>query len=144
MFLIYIIKFTRSANIRAVIHKASAEGVTLRHRTPRRLMRQTSIVTRVSAMLTSIVLLAVAAMMTSYYISDRADDDAYAINLAGSLRWQSFRLGLLLSQPEPDLKEIRIQTERIDKTWAQPVFIAQRKSSPEVAERYTAAFNYWQ
>src|SRR5690606_15391225 len=53
-------------------------------------------------------------------------------------------LGLLLSQPEPDLREIRIQTERINKTWAQPVFVAQRKNSPEVAERYTAAFDYWQ
>ena len=52
-------------------------------------MRTFSIVTRINIALACIVTLALGTMMVSYWLSDRADSDAHAINVAGSLRMQS-------------------------------------------------------
>lgn len=107
-------------------------------------MRQSSIVVRVSAVVVSIVLLTVVSLLASYWISDRAGDDAYAINFAGSLRYQSFRLGLLLSQPEPDPQQLEALTARIAQTWKKPTFTRLRNVSAEVDARYRTAFAFWQ
>lgn len=107
-------------------------------------MRQTSIVIRVSTMIVSIVLLAIGSNLASYWISRQADTDAYAINLAGSLRWQSFRLGMLLRQPAPDLDQVELQREQLERTWHREVFNALRKDSEEIDSYYRIARSHWE
>lgn len=105
-------------------------------------MRQTSLVIRISLALAGIVALAMATMVTSYWISDRADSDAYAINLAGSLRMQTYRLGLLAGQADADAVA---QTQaRLAQTWESPIFIALKSGNRELAEGYRNAYDHWQ
>ncbi|MDZ7901429.1 MAG: type IV pili methyl-accepting chemotaxis transducer N-terminal domain-containing protein [Rheinheimera sp.] len=54
-----------------------------------------SIVTRIGVALALIVALALGTMIISYWISERADSDALAINIAGSLRMQTYKVVML-------------------------------------------------
>ncbi|WP_198411227.1 ATP-binding protein [Marinimicrobium alkaliphilum] len=107
-------------------------------------MRQSSIVLRISMALAGIITLAAATMLTSYWIADRADSDAQAINLAGSLRMNSYKLAMLLHQtpvPEPAVSQTR---ERLANTWAHPLLHELRARDPALAEAYGAAERHWQ
>ena len=57
-------------------------------------MKQTSVITRINLAMAAIIVMAISTIMVSYWLSDQADSDAYAINVAGSLRMQSYRLML--------------------------------------------------
>lgn len=107
-------------------------------------MRHSSIVIRISAALAGIVALAAATMLTSYWISDKADSDAYAINVAGSLRMQSYKLGLLLSQQPRDQDQINLTLERLTNTWENSIFNSLRHNNPALADHYQVARDYWQ
>lgn len=54
-------------------------------------MNSSSVITKINLSLTAIIVMAVSTIMVSYWLSDQADNDAYAINVAGSLRMQSYR-----------------------------------------------------
>lgn len=107
-------------------------------------MRRTSLVIRISLALAGIVALAAATMVTSYWISDRADNDAYAINLAGSLRMQSYRLAFLANQPEPDEQQLESAVAQLTETWEHPIFISLSEDQASLAEQYQLAHNHWQ
>jgi two-component system nitrate/nitrite sensor histidine kinase NarX len=68
-------------------------------------MKQTSVITRINLAMSAIILMAISTILVSYWLSDQTDNDAYAINSAGSLRMHSYRL---LIDPEAmnDNKEI--------------------------------------
>ena len=66
------------------------------------LVPKSSIIVRVSAVLAGIVILGMSTMLISYWLSERAENDSLAINVAGSLRMQSYRLGLLALDDTPD------------------------------------------
>ncbi|MGI0115756.1 histidine kinase [Zooshikella sp. RANM57] len=53
---------------------------------------QKSITFRMSAIMTMLVLLSLVTIIASYFISESTDQDAEAVNIAGSLRMQSYRL----------------------------------------------------
>ena len=59
-------------------------------------MRQFSIVTRINIALACIVILAVSTMLWSYWLSDKTEHDAHAVNIAGSLRMQTYRMAWLV------------------------------------------------
>ena len=107
-------------------------------------MRQSSIVIRISMALACIVALSVATMLTSYWISDRSDADVSAINIAGSLRVQSYRVGFLASQPEIDEAQLAEATEQLTQTWQHPIFNSLRHRDPEMSEGYQQALDHWQ
>lgn len=52
---------------------------------------QLSIVSRISIALSAIVALTLGTLLASYWLAERADQDALAINMAGTLRYQSYR-----------------------------------------------------
>ena len=54
-------------------------------------MNRSSVITKINLSLTAIIVMAVSTILVSYWLSDQADNDAYAINVAGSLRMQSYR-----------------------------------------------------
>jgi two-component system nitrate/nitrite sensor histidine kinase NarX len=81
---------------------------------------QFSIVTRIGVALALIVALALGTMIISYWISERADSDALAINVAGSLRMQTYKVAMLsASTTDPEFAKARI---KLQETWRHPVF----------------------
>lgn len=107
-------------------------------------MRQSSIVIRISAAIAGIVALSMATMLTSYWISDRADSDAAAINIAGSLRVQSYEMGFLLAQPDVDELQLQQVLERLEYTWQHPLFNSLQHHNPALRETWQVAFDFWQ
>lgn len=79
-----------------------------------------SIVTRIGVALALIVALALGTMIISYWISERADSDALAINIAGSLRMQTYKVVMLSATPaDPAFNRAK---QKIFETWRHPVF----------------------
>lgn len=68
-----------------------------------------SLVIRGGLALASISLIALFNMFASVFVADQTQGDAAAINMAGSLRMQSFKIGYLLqrAQSEADLEQVR-------------------------------------
>ncbi|CDH43266.1 hypothetical protein BN874_1120006 [Candidatus Contendobacter odensis Run_B_J11] len=58
-----------------------------------------SIIFRSGLTMSGIVLLALLSMISSVFIAESSKGDAAAINLAGSLRMQSYRIATRLQQP---------------------------------------------
>jgi nitrate/nitrite-specific signal transduction histidine kinase len=58
-----------------------------------------SIIFRSGLTMSGIVLLALLSMISSIFIAESSKGDAAAINLAGSLRMQSYRIATRLQQP---------------------------------------------
>lgn len=83
-------------------------------------MRPFSIVTRINIALAFIVSLAIGILLVSYWLSERTDSDAYAVNVAGSLRMQSYRLAWLAAQDDPVALEKARQ--HYTTSWKNPVF----------------------
>ncbi|MDF2177407.1 histidine kinase [Aliiglaciecola sp. CAU 1673] len=68
-----------------------------------------SIVFRIGLMMFAISLLAVVSMTSALFISDRAESDAYAINLSGSLRMLSYQMVNTLQRtdiPDSDKRQL--------------------------------------
>jgi two-component system nitrate/nitrite sensor histidine kinase NarX len=59
-----------------------------------------SIIFRSGLTMSGIVLLALLSMISSVFIAESSKGDAAAINLAGSLRMQSYRIATRLQQPD--------------------------------------------
>src|SRR5690625_7716668 len=77
-------------------------------------------------------------MVTTYWISDQADNDAYAINAAVALRMHTYRLALLsLSDAaEPAVQAAR---EAYDQAWQGPVFPQVTQVSPDLVQQLEQA-----
>jgi two-component system nitrate/nitrite sensor histidine kinase NarX len=104
-------------------------------------MRQFSIVTRINIALACIVTLAIGTMLASYWLSDKTDSDAYAVNVAGSLRMQSYRLAwLTLQQDEVKLEQAR---EQFSLSWQHPVF-KRFLHNDKIVQQFDAAQQHWQ
>ena len=57
-------------------------------------MPRLSVITRINLALIVVIVMSISTIMVSYWLSDQADNDAYAINVAGSLRMHSYRIML--------------------------------------------------
>lgn len=107
------------------------------------LVPKSSIIVRVSVALAGIVILGMSTMLISYWLSERAENDSLAINVAGSLRMQSYRLGLLALDEAPDAAQWISAQQKIDETWSNPVFIPFLHEKPTISELYTRAADNW-
>ena len=107
------------------------------------LVPKSSIIVRVSVALAGIVILGMSTMLISYWLSERAENDSLAINVAGSLRMQSYRLGLLALDDTHDAAQWIAAQQKIDETWRNPVFIPFLHEKPAISELYTRAADNW-
>ena len=107
-------------------------------------LRHSSIVARISLALASIVLLGMTTMLVSYWISEKAENDSLAINMAGSLRMQSYRIGLLSNTGGLDPAAVEDAKKKIDATWKHPVFDQMRAEKARINETYQIAYRNWQ
>ncbi|CAB0151491.1 Nitrate/nitrite sensor protein NarX [Pseudidiomarina piscicola] len=106
-------------------------------------MRQFSIVTRIGIALSLMVALTVGTLLASYWLSERADQDALAINKAGSLRMQSYRYAWQsLIAPESATAEQLATT--LQSTWQHPVFNRLNNGNSELGTQFRNARESWQ
>lgn len=70
-------------------------------------MKQTSIITRINLAMAAIIVMAISTIMVSYWLSDQADNDAYVVNIAGSMRMHSYRM--LLNTQDQHLHQQHIE-----------------------------------
>lgn len=105
-------------------------------------MRQFSIVTRVGIALGLMVALTVGTLLASYWLSERADQDALAINKAGSLRMQSYRYAWhRLHQPEAEVTAELAQ--QLQETWQHPVFNRFSHGDSALAAQFQSTRESW-
>ena len=104
---------------------------------------KSSIIVSVSVALAGIVILGMSTMLISYWLSERAENDSLAINVAGSLRMQTYRLGLLALDDAPDEAQWIASQQKIDATWSNPVFIPFLHEKPVISELYARAADNW-
>lgn len=103
-------------------------------------MRQFSIVTRINVALACIVILAVSTMLWSYWLSDKTEHDAHAVNIAGSLRMQTYRMAWLVEQGDTaKIAQARLEFEQ---SWQHPVF-SRFLHNNEIAEQFDKANQHW-
>jgi len=83
-------------------------------------------------------------IFSSYWITEQSDKDAQLINLSGSMRMQTYHIGLLLR--EGDHQQTMAAIEQLDKTWAHSLFNLQRGDRPAtpVDELFVDALAFWQ
>lgn len=104
-------------------------------------MRQFSIVSRINIALACIVTLAIGTMLASYWLSDKTDNDAHAVNVAGSLRMQSYRMAWLTQQQ--DQQKLQAAKVQFNQSWQHPVFTRFMHNDTIVAQ-FDAARQHWQ
>lgn len=103
-------------------------------------MRQFSIVTRINVALACIVILAVSTMLWLYWLSDKTEHDAHAVNIAGSLRMQTYRMAWLVEQGDTaKIAQARLEFEQ---SWQHPVF-SRFLHNNEIAEQFDKANQHW-
>lgn len=105
------------------------------------LKQQSSIVSRIGIALGIIVTLALATMIISYWLSERADSDALAINVAGSLRMQTFKLAMLSEQSTAP--EYAAARDKLIQSWQHPVFSHMKITNPELNLKFVKARQHW-
>ncbi|MBE0483621.1 MAG: HAMP domain-containing protein [Bacterioplanes sp.] len=103
-------------------------------------MKSISLVNRINFALSTIVLLSISTMLVSYWLSDQADNDAYVINQAGSLRMYSYQYAAYAAtQPE----KADALKNKIDEVWHDPTLMAVSRH-PRINDCYQQALVSWQ
>jgi two-component system nitrate/nitrite sensor histidine kinase NarX len=83
-----------------------------------------SVMSYITLSLISIIVVALLTIFTSFWITELSDKDAQAINLSGSMRMQTYRIGLVLQTGDKSLSETQIK--ELDDTWNHTLFTQQR------------------
>lgn len=104
-------------------------------------MKEFSIVTRIGVALSCIVTLALGTMLISYWLSEKADSDALAINIAGSLRMQTYKVALLSQQGKSD--ELAEAQQQLLNSWQHPVFLRLKHEELPLRESFREARLSW-
>ncbi|WP_306523748.1 ATP-binding protein [Rheinheimera sp.] len=104
-------------------------------------MKKFSIVTRIGVALSCIVAMALSTMLISYWLSEKADSDALAINVAGSLRMQTYKVALLSQQQKP--QELAEAQQKLLNSWQHPVFYRMKHEKRALSESFRQARHNW-
>jgi two-component system, NarL family, nitrate/nitrite sensor histidine kinase NarX len=78
-----------------------------------------SVMNYINLSLFTIVGIALISIFFSFWITDKTDNDANAINLSGTMRMQTFQIGMALNDSPSDVPTL---VELLDKTWSDPLF----------------------
>lgn len=107
------------------------------------LSQKSSIIVRLNIAIASIMMLGISTMLISYWLSEHAEHDSLAINIAGSLRMQSYRIGLMAMDKETLTEEWQAANQKMDDTWKNPVFIPFLREKHDIKQSYDLAKNNW-
>ncbi len=102
-----------------------------------------SLTSTISVSLVTIIAIGLLTIFSLLWATDQSDKDAQAINLSGSIRMQSFRIGLAVQQGNTSAAESYIQ--QLNNTWRDPLFSIQRQETgdSDLNQRFSRAEQYW-
>ncbi len=105
-----------------------------------------SVMSYISLSISAIIGITLVSIFISFWVTELADQDAQAINLSGSMRMQTYAVGL--SMERGDWQEAARLMEKLHTTWNHPLFSPQRVSGAEVdadtlAQHYQDAYVHW-
>ncbi|MDC1512773.1 histidine kinase [Porticoccaceae bacterium] len=102
-----------------------------------------SLASTISVALVSIIALGLVTIFSLMWATDQTDQDAQAINLSGSIRMQTYRIGLATVQQDKLIAKEYMQ--QLDDTWQHPLFSQQRQEPPAdlLGEHFFNAEQHW-
>lgn len=104
-------------------------------------MNKFSIVTRIGIALSAMVALTILTLLASYWLSEKADHDALAINVAGSLRYQAYQYSWhALHDPE----NAASVANALNESWNHHVFNRFKIEDNELTDLYNESMASWQ
>src|SRR5690554_2483247 len=96
-------------------------------------MNKFSIVTRIGIALSAMVALTIVTLLASYWLSEKADHDALAINVAGSLRYQAYEYSWhIMHSPE----QAPAVAQALNDSWHHSVLNRFQHEQSELTELY--------
>jgi two-component system, NarL family, nitrate/nitrite sensor histidine kinase NarX len=103
-----------------------------------------SVMNYITISLASIFGIGLLSIFISFWVTELADKDAQAINLSGSMRMQTYHIGLALQRGEGE--EALSYINELSDTWNHALFIKQRTidTSEPLNEYFYRAYNHWQ
>lgn len=102
-----------------------------------------SVMTYISSSLILILSVSLISMFISFRVTELADSDAKAINISGTLRMWSYRLGIAVEQEDREYLLVNIKV--LDDIWQHPVFykVTYQKHNPALSEHFEKVRNQW-
>ncbi len=103
-----------------------------------------SVMTIITLSITTLVGVALLTIFISFWITELTDNDAHAINLSGSMRMQTYRMGMAVQSGDSSL--VKQYIEQLDNTWTHAIFSKQRhqQSESSLSKKFHLALNHWQ
>ncbi len=108
-----------------------------------------SVMSDINLSLLTIISITLLAILYSFWMTKQADTDAHAINLSGSMRMQTYHIGLAVTHAPEQLAHL---IEKLDSTWKDPLFTAHQHinlmtnatDNPEsLASIFEQAYTHW-
>ena len=85
-----------------------------------------SVMSYINLSLFTIIGITLISIFFSFWMTEQADSDAHAINLSGSMRMQTFHIGLSFNHCPDDVPKL---IEKLDNTWKNPLFTNNQQTS---------------
>lgn len=104
-----------------------------------------SVMSYIYLSLFTIITITLLSIFFSFWITEQADSDAHAINLSGSMRMQTFHIGLSATHSPED---VQVLTAQLDATWHNPLFAQfenpQQIDAPDTLSGiFQIAYQHW-
>tara|TARA_Y100000034_G_C6893297_1_gene411379 strand:+ start:755 stop:2608 length:1854 start_codon:yes stop_codon:yes gene_type:complete len=104
-----------------------------------------STVFKIAAIMFSVSFLAIVSMFTTVFMSDGAQFDAQAVNVAGSLRMQTYRIHSVMQDSPGDIETINQLVDEFDLTLNTGVLVNQQAlwDNGDIAKHHAIVANNW-
>lgn len=102
---------------------------------------QSSLVGNISLALFAIVGLSLVTLLTSYWLSENMNRDPEALNIAGALRYQTYKAALTVSHDQT--LELQQTIDSINNSWQHHAFQRFERSQPIIYAQYQQSKNDW-
>ncbi|WP_185232591.1 ATP-binding protein [Teredinibacter franksiae] len=100
-----------------------------------------SVMSYITVSLATIIAITLISIFVSFWVTELADKDAQAINLSGSMRMQTYRIGLALERGEFEAATQNI--EELHKTWNHSIFAQQHSLLKDPEEEHSKLTQYF-
>lgn len=100
-----------------------------------------SVMSYIYLSLFTIIGIALLSIFFSFWITEKTDSDAQAINLSGSMRMQTFHIGLALVSKGSDVPEL---IDKLNRTWNAPLFAHMNKEDDSSLHLlFNTGYTHW-
>ncbi|WP_082906983.1 histidine kinase, partial [Oleiphilus sp. HI0132] len=101
-----------------------------------------SVMSYINLSLFTIIGITLLSIFFSFWVTEQADSDAHAINLSGSMRMQTYHIGLTATHSPNDIGPL---IEKLDQTWNNTLFtnLHSSLSNPDLEQAFTNGYQHW-